>query len=214
MIRRQRAMKTGRLCLPSLSILLLCAALLARFRAVPAALVLLIFFGIGAAPLIAQEDEYLATNREHQIKAAYIYQFGRYVHWPDATFPTPQSPLVIGVMEDDPIVPHLERIAVGRKVQERPIRIRKFSSPSDIQPCHIVFLSPSVPLKDQVEVLRKMKRQGVLTVGDTPGFTERGGTIQFVIKDNNVIVHIARKTAEQEGLSISAKLLQVAHIVD
>ena len=75
-------------------------------------------------PLVAQqEDDEMSTNREHQIKAAYLYQFGRYVDWPAKAFRDAKSPFVIGVLEQDPLLPDLEQIARIKKIQDRPIEI-------------------------------------------------------------------------------------------
>lgn len=178
------------------------------------AILLLIGFCFELKTTTAQEDEMLVASREYRIKAAYIYQFGRYVEWPEKAFFNANSPFVIGVINDDPIADNLEQIARIKKIQGRPIQIRKFSSAKEIRACHILYLSTFIPVETQAEILHKVSRQGVLTVGDASGFIEGGGTIQFVIKDNKVLVYVARKAAEQDGLTISAKLLQVANVVD
>jgi YfiR/HmsC-like len=168
----------------------------------------------GQTPLRAQEDEEMSASREHQIKAAYLYQFGRYVEWPAKSFANSKSPFVIGLPERDPLVPNLEQIARVKKIQDRPIRIRQFSSPADVRPCHIVYLPGSLTPEAQTEVIRKIARRGVLIVGESEGFLERGGAMQFVVEDNKIRVVISRKAAEHAGLTISAKLLQVARVVD
>ena len=75
---------------------------------------------IGVRPLPAQEENRTNVSREYQIKAAYLYQFGRYVQWPADAFAAPQSPFVIGVMEKDPIAalwttsPKRRRLTIAR----------------------------------------------------------------------------------------------------
>jgi hypothetical protein len=163
--------------------------------------------------LRAQEEE-TAVNREYRIKAAYLYQFGRYVEWPAKAFPNPQSPFVIGVLESDPIVADLSQIAKIKKIQDREIQIRRFSTPADIRPCHIVLLSASVSPDAQKDVLRRLSGTNTLTVGDTAEFLSAGGMIRFLMEENNIRLQISRKAAERDGLSISSKLLQVARVVD
>ena len=101
--------------------------------AVSTGVLLLLAFHGGQTPLGAQEDDEMSASREHQIKAAYLYQFGRYVEWPPKSFANSKSPFVIGLPEHDPLVPNLEQIARVKKIQDRPIRIRQFSSPADIR---------------------------------------------------------------------------------
>jgi YfiR/HmsC-like len=169
---------------------------------------------LGQTPLGAQEEEEMSANREYRIKAAYLYQFGRYVDWPAKAFSSAKSPFVIGVLEQDPLIPDLEQIARVKKIQDRSIKIQRFSSPADIRPCHILYLPASLAPEAQAEVVRKVVGHSVLLVGDSPNVLEWGGTMQFVVEDNKIRVVISRKAAEVAGLTVSAKLLQVARVVD
>jgi hypothetical protein len=164
--------------------------------------------------LVAQEDEEIAANREYRIKAAYLYQFGRYVEWPAKAFANPSSPFVIGVLAQDPLLPDLEQIAKIKKIQDRAIQIRRFASPADIRACNILYLPASLSSEKLAEIIRSISGHGVLLVGDTDGILNAGGVIQFAVEDNKIRVLISRKAAEREGLTISAKLLQVARVVD
>jgi hypothetical protein len=178
-------------------------------------LVLLAVRTLGVAPLAAQEgEEETAISRELRIKAAYLYQFGRYIEWPPKTFATPQSPFVVGVMERDPIISDLDQIARAKKIQDRTIRIRRFSSAANVQPCHILYLPTSMSQEEQTEAIRRVSGKGVLLVGEADGFLEWGGVVRFVVEENKVRMVIARKAAKRERLAISAKLLQVARVVD
>jgi hypothetical protein len=162
----------------------------------------------------AQSEESAEINREYAIKAAYLYQFGRYVQWPAKAFSSPEAPFVIGVLDHDSLVSNLEQIAQAKKVQDRAIQVRRFSSANDVGPCHILFVSGSLTPKEQSELIARLSGQNTLFVGDAGGFLEGGGAVKFSVEDNKVRIHIARKAAEHEGLTISAKLLQVAHVVD
>ncbi len=156
----------------------------------------------------------MSASRETQIKAAYLYQFGRYVEWPANAFADSKAPFVIGLLEHDPLIPYLEQIARVKKIQNRPIRIRRFSSPAKMQPCHIVYLPASLTPQAQTEAIRRIARRGVLIVGDADGILTSGGAMQFVVEDNKIRLVISRKAAEHAGLTLSAKLLQVARVVD
>jgi len=185
-----------------------------RLFAAAAGVVMSLALCCDQTPLGAQEDEEMSASREHQIKAAYLYQFGRYVDWPAKSFSSPKAPFVIGVLDQDPLIPDLEQIARIKKIQDRPIKIRRFSSASDIRACNILYLPAALAPEAQADVIRKVGRQGVLLVGDSPGFLDRGGIMQFVVEDNRIRLVISRKAAEHAGLTISAKLLQVARVVD
>ena len=156
----------------------------------------------------------MAISRENQIKAAYLYQLGRYIQWPAKAFPSAQSPFVIGVLKQDPIAADLDQIARVKKIEDRPIEIRRFSPDGDVPACHILFLPASLAPEVQAAVVRKVSGKNVLLVGDAAKFFAQGGAVRFVIEENNVRLHIARKAAQREGLTISSKLLQVARVLD
>jgi hypothetical protein len=177
-------------------------------------LLLLSIGNVGTPRLGAQEDDESMANREHRIKAAYLYQFGRYVDWPAKVFADAKAPFVIGVMEQDPLIPDLEEIAKIKKIQDRPIKIQRFSSAADIRACNILYLSDSLPAEAQAEAIKRVAGKGVLLVGESPTFLDGGGVARFAVEENRIRVIIARKAAEREGLTISVKLLQVARVVD
>ena len=185
-----------------------------QFFATKTCLLLLAAWNVGITSPMAQEYDPTAASREYRIKAAYLYQFGRYIEWPAKAFPDSKSPFVIGVLDGDTLVADLEKIAKIKKIQDRPIRVQRFASPDEVRACHILFLSASLPPETQAETIRRAARQGALLVGEASGFLEWGGAIRFVVEENKVRVFIARKAAKREGLTISAKLLQVAHVVD
>ena len=175
---------------------------------------LLAALNFGIAPLHAQEDEATAASREYRIKAAYLYQLGRYVQWPAKAFSSPAAPFVIGVLQQDPIAADLDQIAQVKKIENRPIQIRRFSPDGNVPACHILFLPASLAPEVQAAVVRKLSGKNVLLVGDTDKFLDLGGAVRFVIEENNVRLHIALKAAQREGLTISSKLLQVARVLD
>jgi hypothetical protein len=186
-------------------------------RALLAVCLGLLFFlaeDVVAPLLVAQEDNETMANREYRIKAAYLYQFGRYVEWPAKAFADAKSPFVIGVLGQDPLIPDLEQIAKIKRIQDRPIEIRRYSSPADIRACNILYLPASVSPETQAEVIRRTAGHSVLLVGDAGSFLDWGGVMQLAVEENNIRVAIARKAADREGLKISSKLLQVARVVD
>ena len=174
----------------------------------------LFMFGCpGGTRLSAQEEE-TAADREYRIKAAYLYQFGRYIQWPANTFDTPKSPFVIGVVGKDPIGTALDQIAETRKIQGRAIRILRFSSLNDIKPCQILFIPASVDPEEQTTAIHDLAKRNTLLVGESDTFLELGGVMRFAVEENKVRVFVARQAAKRENLTVSAKLLQVAHVVD
>jgi hypothetical protein len=185
-----------------------------RFLALTTTVLLTVICADRVAPLVAQEDSDESVSREYRIKAAYLYQFGRYVEWPPDAFSTPSAPFVIGVLTESPIRRDLLQIAETKKIQDRAIEIRLCSVSSNLAVVHILFLPASLPPKSREEAVRKTTRKHVLLVGENETFLADGCGISFVIEDNKIRFYIARKTFERQGLSVSAKLLQVGHVTD
>jgi hypothetical protein len=169
-------------------------------------------FGGAVGRLRAQpEDENI--NREYAIKAAYLYQFARYVQWPAQAFVDEHSPVVIGVLGADPFGNVLNEIARTKQIDGRAIAIRRYASMADYKPCQILFVSASVSSDQKAAAIQMARKSSVLLVGEEPGFAEQGGTINFVMDENRIRFEINAEAAKQEQLKISSKLLSLAKIV-
>jgi hypothetical protein len=160
-----------------------------------------------------QSQTIIDKKSEYNVKAVYLYSFGRYVAWPDDAFASKQSALVIGVLGDNPFGGALLRIAQTKSVQGRSIEIRRFAPGDDCAGCHVLFISNTVPLETQKEVLNQLRDQHVLLVGEEQGFALRGGIISFFIEENTVRFRINVEVAQSHRLSIDGKLLSLAKIV-
>lgn len=149
---------------------------------------------------------------EYQVKAAFLFNFAKFVEWPSSSFSDASAPLQICVFGQDPFGEALRNITNEKTVNGRKFEIRQVSDLRDARSCHILFVASSgkIPAKQIVEALRGAS---VLTVGDTKGFAEQGGMINFVLENDRVQFEVSRKAAEEAGLKISSKLLSVAKLV-
>jgi hypothetical protein len=153
-----------------------------------------------------------APAGEYQIKAAFLYNFAKFVEWPANKFSTTNSPVVIGVLGRDPFGADLDKTILDETVGGRPIVIKRFDRMEDIQGCHILFVSPAEKGR-LVEIVREAEKASVLTVSETDNFAESGGIINFTKAGNKVRLEMNVNAARRSDLKISAKLLSLAHIV-
>lgn len=175
-----------------------------RLQAVVVCLALL------AGPLSAGAGEGVG---EYQVKAAFLYNFSKFVEWPAKAFPAPNSPIRFAVVGEDPFGAELDRALEGKVVGGRPLVLQRFgSATADLRRCHIVFISSSEArrLPDLLELLRGAP---VLTVSEMEPFVRAGGVIRLTEDDRHVRFEINVQAAEQEGLQISSKLLALATVV-
>jgi len=149
---------------------------------------------------------------EHEVKAAYINNFARFVEWPDSAFSDAASPIVIGILGDDPFGQTLDIIVSGKHAQGRPIQITRYAGRADIDTCHILFISASEE-HNLDAILQDVGRRPVLTVGDTERYARRGCIANLFLEGERVRFRVNVDAVERSGLMISARLLRLAHIV-
>ncbi len=146
---------------------------------------------------------------EHQVKAAFLYNFAKFVEWPPARFESALTPFVIGILGEDPFGADLDQTIKGKTVEGRPILVVRLRSDGPIPPCHLIFVSNSEQKRLRT-VLDSLKNTGTLTVGESDRFCPAGGMIGFKMASNKVRFEINSFASQKEGLKISSKLMTVA----
>jgi hypothetical protein len=152
-------------------------------------------------------------SREYQLKAVFLYNFTQFTTWSAHSFSESNSPLVIGVLGNNPFGSYLAQTVKGEKVDDHPLVVKYYKKPEDTEACHILFvnLSKEMEMKD---VLENLKHKSTLTVGDAPYFIAQGGMIQFVTQDHKIRMKINLEAAKEADLTFSAKLLRLADVVN
>jgi hypothetical protein len=146
---------------------------------------------------------------EYKLKAAFLFNFAKYVEWPPAAFAEATSPMVIGILGENPFRDDLEPTIRDKTINNRPLVIKEFRSPAEATNCHILFISTSEKQR-LPEILKSLHGASVLTVGETDRFTETGGMINFVTGGNKIRFQINVEAAKSAGLKVSSKLLSLA----
>jgi hypothetical protein len=164
------------------------------------------------------------VSEERQIKAAFLYNFIKFVGWPKDRFSSDKAPIVIGVVGKDPFGEILDQVS-RKPLKDRPLVIKRFASvPSEdadpvhpqldqIRQCHVLFICPSEK-KVSKRLMAAVEEVALLTVGDDPGFLEEGGMINFLVEERKVRFEIGLVKARSAKLDISSQLLRLAKRVD
>jgi hypothetical protein len=153
-----------------------------------------------------------SVSSEYLIKAGFIYNFANLVQWPATAFAQPDSPIVIGILGEDPFGTVLDRVLAGKRVNGRVFLVKRLKSVVDLKECHILFVSSS-ELARLAEAIHLVKGMPILTIGEIPGFAKRGGIINLVLEDNKVHFEVNVEAAKEADLTISSRLLALARIV-
>jgi len=148
-----------------------------------------------------------AGELENKVKAAYIYNFTKFVDWPNEG----AESMSICYVGNDPMRTQLGELN-NRQAKGRTIKIIRSRDLSAIAGCDMVFISQSEE-RQLGALLQHLQGKAVLTVSDIPQFTQKGGMVGFVMEQNRVKIEISQKAVRQGKLKISAKLLEVARVM-
>lgn len=147
---------------------------------------------------------------EYQVKAAFLYNFAKFVQWPPETFKGSQSPLILGVLGRDPFGTFLEQTLQGKVAQGRSFVLRRSHDLKELSSCHILFIAASE--RERLPQVLKALQGPVLSVSEVPRFTRQGGIINFYLVGDQVRFEINVKKAEKLQIKISSQLLKLARI--
>ncbi len=150
--------------------------------------------------------------REYQVKAAFLFNFTKFIEWPAEKAGPAGAPIVIGVFGSNPFGDSLAATVRGRKVNGRPIQVRHVGDRADVPGVHVLFV-PASQTRAAAGLGDAMRRGSVLGVGESPGFLDAGGSIAFGLEADKVRFDIDLRSAEAARLKTSAQLLKLARTV-
>lgn len=148
---------------------------------------------------------------EYQLKAAFIYNFTRFVDWPAPASSRTNAPFVISVLNEDRLADKIVELVKGEQLNGRPIVVRRLDNRSEIANCNILYVSvrDASDIKNQLSTIN---RRGILTVSDNPNFARWGGLVRFFKEDNKLRMQINIDEARAARFNMSSKLLSISSI--
>lgn len=150
-----------------------------------------------------------AKPTEYEVKATYLYSFGKFVDWPAKATESQGDTFAICVLGQDPFGPALDGILSDETVAGKKTVARRIPTPHDALNCRVLFISSSEN-SHLKQILAALHDASVLTVSDLPQFIQRGGMVQFIPEGNRIRFEVNLATAEHAGLTLSSDLLKVA----
>lgn len=153
-----------------------------------------------------------AQYSEYEIKAAYIFNFAKFIEWPNDANPSNDT-IVLGIYKYDPFGIILEKTMIGRKANGKSWKILRVNTISEIKKCNIVLFSDVSPYELGI-VLKSIKNKPILSIGDeVDEFCEIGGILNFTPQYSQNQFEINNKVALKSSITINPKLLKLAKIV-
>lgn len=151
----------------------------------------------------------ITLSETYQVKAAFIYNFTKFVEWPAHVFANTPAHVLLCI-PDETVIRQAFASLEGKNVQGRRLLLKPLLTFDDIKACHILFMRVT-PHDDSSEKLRVLQYVPVLTIGEGENMLPYGGIIHFLIVEDKIRFVINAEAARQAGLSISSKLLQLAY---
>ena len=151
---------------------------------------------------------------EYKLKAEFIERFTRFIEWPSgSSVREPDIPFDICIVGTNPFGEYLTSLARDVKIKNKPVRIVPINKDQHLEACNVLFITATE--SDHLEeIVAKTSKNPVLTVGDTPGFAQKGVLINFYRSGNYMRFEINNGAAHRSGLRFSSRLLKLARLVD
>ena len=188
------------------------AAIAVRDRALQmrsaCAMLFLVFATVVQTPSSLAQVSGEAQTNERSVMAAYIYRLITYVEWPVSAFPSPEAPIVIGVVNADDIAAELEQVVQGRTAQGRRLQVRRVAPGEASIGVHVLFIGEGAPRV--LQAAKTLAERSVLTITGVERGMDYGSVINFVNIDGRVRFEVNVVAAEKSGLRLSSRLLTVA----
>jgi hypothetical protein len=149
---------------------------------------------------------------DYDVKAVYLYNFGRFVEWPGKVEATQGGSFTVCVLGQDPFGPSLDTTLAGETIDGKTLVAKRISSAQESGDCQILFLRLTEASRLK-KIIADLDKKAVLTVSDMPQFVKSGGMIQFVLEGTKVRFEVNLTATHHAGLTLSSELLKVATVV-
>ena len=150
-----------------------------------------------------------AWAQKEKFHTIFIYNFSKYVKWPDTQS---SGTFVIGVLGNSAIQKNLIEMSRTKKVNGLPIEVKQYKSVSDIGNCHILYVSTMESGKIE-KIISNTQDRSILIVTAKPGLAQKGAAINFVEVGGKIKFELNEKNAEAHGLKVAGSLASLAILV-
>jgi len=153
-----------------------------------------------------------APSVEYQVKAAFLFNFAKFVEWPQDAFQSDKAPISLCLFRHDPFGGALDEVIREKAINNHELQARRINDLAQLKACQLVFVSQKE--EGQLpEILTSLKGASALVVGESADFAERGGAVQFFLENNKLRFAINVDAIQRARLQASSKLLALARIV-
>jgi hypothetical protein len=189
-------------------------------------IVVLLVSMLNILPKAYAQEASNSPEKEYQVKAAFLYNFVKFVDWPKEKFSDVNDPIIIGIIGKDPFGNIFEALT-DKKIKNKNVIVQRFKGfvelrrlnqqdkdafntlIQNIKKCHLLFICSSEASVEK-DIITEFKNNSILTVGESQDFIKAGGIIGFMVEENKVRFDIDLNTCDKEKLKMSSQLLKLA----
>lgn len=171
----------------------------------------LILFALCSSGLWVSTSSAGVTTAEMRIKVVFLFNFAKFIEWPDSRFSSSHSSVNICLTGSDREL-SVARQLEGKMAKGRVVSLELVNLKTNLSHCHILFITQIKKEKITLYVSAAQKKS-ILTVGQSPYFSDAGGVINLVNVGNKIRFEVNLIEAKKEFLNISSKLLRLARKV-
>ena len=153
-----------------------------------------------------------SASNEAEVKAAFVYNFLKFVDWPPASLPRADQPLTVAIIGEGRVADAAASLLEGKKVSVHPLAVIRVKPGDPLSDVHAVFIT-GADHKEAQRTLASMAAAPVLTISDDAHFASRGGMIGLYVEDRRVRFEVNTDAADARGLRVSSRLLALARLV-
>jgi hypothetical protein len=164
---------------------------------------------VAAVMMIASNASMAQDRPIHEVYSMMVFNFTKYVQWPDHTA---SGEFVIGVIGNTEVYNTLNSWYGGKPRGTKTYVIKKFNSSSEVTDCHVVFIDKSKSGEFEA-VNTKTSGKGTLIITDKNGLGAKGSGINFKTVDNKLKFELNQKALETANLKVSGALSSMAILI-
>jgi len=158
---------------------------------------------------ISFQESSAVDNNEYEVKAAFIYNFTKYIEWETESL-NESSTFRISIYKNSQIESFLRDILKNKKINSKKVEIKQVSTFDNLETSHIVFIPQSVSLKDFKQCTGHSMAKNTLIISEKPQFLGSGSCINFLLVNNKIKFEISLSNMKKNKIKASSQLLKLA----
>jgi YfiR/HmsC-like len=162
-----------------------------------------------AVALLVSSSAFAQDRPLHEVYSMMVFNFTRYVQWPDQAS---SGEFVIGVIGNTDVYNTLNGWYGGKPRGSKTYVIKKFNNASEVTDCHVLYIDKSKSGEFET-ANNKVKGKGTLVITDKNGLGERGSAINFKTVDNKLKFELNQKAVDASNLKVSGSLSAMAILI-